>query len=407
MTPRKASLRVAHEAHCPNATKTALESAARRITVLEDGRKVGGCKCSPSYYTFQRGLDGRPKKGRRVKDRRVAERALMKAQVGIDEGRVGVNHAKTISFVAWADEFERITETRVRKGDLKSRTLEGYRDTLTVARATIGHVPDLRMIGPSELRRFDDHQEGQKPASRLSQLRQLSACFAAAVGDGYLDRNPVPAFIKSLRLKSPKRGKAPFEDAELERLLAAYRLYEPVYAFVSRFSVETGARLGEIVALDWTGVDLGNGRVEILHHWDPEDGLVLPKDGETRTVHLTAEAKAVLEEWIGVVGVRTDGPVFENPIGGGRLSARQVQRRLDSAMIDAGIPKLHPELRLPRSFHSFRYTTSVLMQRRGYHPRLIESNLGHGSLELTYGVYGGWTPDQLAAEAARTPGAGR
>ena len=43
-------------------------------------------------------------------------------------------------------------------------------------------------------------------------------------------------------------------------------------------------------------------------------------------------------------------------------------------------------LRLPRTFHSLRYSTSVLMQRRGYHPRLIEATLGHGSLELTYGV---------------------
>ena len=82
-----------------------------------------------------------------------------------------------------------------------------------------------------------------------------------------------------------------------------------------------------------------------------------------------------------------------------------VLRRLEDAMSDAGIPKLHPELRLPRSFHSLRYTTSNLMQRRGYHPRLIEQTLGHGSLELTYGVYGGWTPDQLAAEAARSANA--
>ncbi len=71
----------------------------------------------------------------------------------------------------------------------------------------------------------------------------------------------------------------------------------------------------------------------------------------------------------------------------------------------AGIPKQHPELRLPRTFHSLRYSTSVLMQRRGYHPRLIEATLGHGSLELTYGVYGGWTPEMLAAEAARDPAA--
>jgi hypothetical protein len=97
--------------------------------------------------------------------------------------------------------------------------------------------------------------------------------------------------------------------------------------------------------------------------------------------------------------------VFENPIGGGRLSARQVQRRLDSAMIDAGIPKLHPELRLPRSFHSFRYTTSVLMQRRGYHPALdrVEPRSWFSRVDVRR-FYGGWTPDQLAAEAARTPG---
>jgi hypothetical protein len=56
---------------------------------------------------------------------------------------------------------------------------------------------------------------------------------------------------------------------------------------------------------------------------------------------------------------------------------------------------------MPASRSSIRAYT-FLMQRRGYHPRLIESNLGHSSLELTYGVCGCWTPDQLAAEAART-----
>jgi integrase len=78
-----------------------------------------------------------------------------------------------------------------------------------------------------------------------------------------------------------------------------------------------------------------------------------------------------------------------------------MQRRFEKAMAEAGIPKNHPQLGLKRSFHSLRYTTSNVMQRRGFHPRLIEATLGHSNLELTYGVYGGWTPDQLAAEAAR------
>lgn len=392
MTPRKASLRVAHQAGCANANRTSLESVGRG----------SGCSCSPAYYTFSRTRSGAVVKGPRVKDRRVAERALTAAQHAIDEGRVGLSRRKIVTFHAWADEFERITAGRVRAGDLKPRTLEGYKETLGFARESIADIP-VAEIGPAELRRFLEQFDGQKPASRLRHLRQLSACLTAAVDEGHLDKNPVPVFTKKLGLRAPKRGKAPFDDAELERLWTAYRDYELVYLYSARFSAETGARLGEIIALDWTNVDLTNGRVRIDATWDDQAGLVLPKDGEPRTVFLTPHAKAVLEEWVGVVGAHTSGPVFTNPVGGGRLNPRMVQRRLVNAMEGAGIPKEHPELRLPRSFHSMRYSTSVLMQRRGFHPRLIESNLGHGSLELTYGVYGGWTPDMLAAEASRDP----
>jgi hypothetical protein len=44
------------------------------------------------------------------------------------------------------------------------------------------------------------------------------------------------------------------------------------------------------------------------------------------------------------------------------------------------------------------------MQRRGFHPRLIEATPGHGSLELTYGLCGGWTPEMLQAEAKKGGG---
>jgi integrase len=330
----------------------------------------------------------------------VAQEKVNEWQVEIDRGNVGLSRPKNPPLAQWADDFEKITEKRVDAGDLKPRTLTAYRETLELARETIGDVP-LRDLGPPELRRFYERLEGQRPASRLRHLRQLSACLSAAVDEGYLTLNPLTAFTKKLKLHAPKRGKAPFEDAELERLWSAFENYEPVYKALARFSAESGARMGEAIALDWPNVDLTNGRILIEHTWDPEAGLVAPKDRESRTVYLTTEARAVLEEWVRTAGARDEGPVFENPIGGGRLQPRMVQRRLADAMSDAGIPKLHPELRLPRSYHSLRYTTSVLMQRRGYHPRLIEQTLGHGSLELTYGVYGGWTPEQLAAEASR------
>lgn len=390
MTARKASLRVAHQGKCPNAGQSRLESVDR------------ACKCLPSYFTFHRGPDGKAIKGERIKTLSVAKSALNLLQVEIDQGRTGQARPKVVTFETWADTFETITEGRVRRGELKGRTLTAYRETLTLARLAFGDVP-LKEIGHAELRDFYDMFEKLSPASRLRHLRQLSAAMSAAVDEQILLVNPVPVFAKKLKLRAPKRGKAPFEDGELERLWTALAAVETVYLYSARLAVETGARLGEIVGLDWTGVDLTRGRITILSTWDSDAGeLVTPKSGETRVVYLTKEARGLLEEWVGVVGVHESGPVFADPYGEGRLSVRLVQRRFAAAMTAAGIPKLHPDLQLPRSFHSLRYTTSNVMQRRGYHPRLIEQTLGHGSLELTYGVYGGWTPSQLAAEATRT-----
>ena len=341
-----------------------------------------------------------------MKDRRTADRALAAAQREIDEGRLGIAKPKNITFAEWADAFDDILDARIASGELHPRTKTSYASTLNRGRDAFGSM-FLREIGNPELRRFLEPFTELKPASRLRYLRELSACLTVAVGDRYLEVNPVPGFAKATKLKSPKRGKAPFEDEELLRLWAELGKVdddqERVYLYACRLSAETGLRLGELIALDWTNVDLLIGRLRVEHQWDDGTGaLIEPKDRESRIVYLTPHARAVLDEWTAIVGVQTEGPVFAAP-GGARLGRRVLQRRFAEGMASAGIPKEHPELRLPRTFHSLRYSTSVLMQRRGYHPRLIEATLGHGSLELTYGVHGGWTPDMLQAEAARDP----
>jgi integrase len=391
MNPRTVSVQVAHESDCPNAGKTSLKTIGRG----------SGCKCEPSYYTFQRLPNGKVQKGARVKDRKTAEQAANVARVELDQGRAGVARPKQVLFTAWADEYEEILRGRVRAGDMKPKTPRAYGETLALARLEFENVT-LDEIGAPELRGFYGRFDTQAVASRLRHLRQLSACFTQAVDDGKLAANPLPPFIKKLKLKPPKRGKAPFEDDELTRLWAAYKPYEPVYGAAARFSAETGMRLGEVSALDWPNVDLTGGRVYVEHTWDDQDGvLVKPKDGEERYVYLTKEAREVLEAWVKVAGARDSGPVYPNPIGGGRLMPKQVQRRIGQAMQDAGIPKIHPGLRLPRSFHSLRYSTSNVMQRRGYHPRFIEQTLGHSTLELSYGTYGAWSPGQMIEEANR------
>ena len=92
--PRTATLRVAHKASCEHATKTSLES-------LDD------CTCKPAYYTFHRDKLGNPVKGPRVGDRQIADRALRKVLVELDENRaeVGPRRRKTMTFDEWATAY--------------------------------------------------------------------------------------------------------------------------------------------------------------------------------------------------------------------------------------------------------------------------------------------------------------
>lgn len=396
----KASLRVAHSRNCPNRDKTSLASAPKE-------KSRNGCNCQPAYYTFHREPVGKdlykPVKGERVHDRKTAEAELEQLQRRLDQGKLGHVKPKTITFPAWVDEFEAILESSVAAGDLKPRTMHGYMESLRLAKDAIGFV-NLRELGEAELRRFDARSSKLSPASRARHLKHLSRCLAVGVRHKYADANPAPAFKSDLNLNKriPKRGKAPFEDGELQRLWTALDDKDaPVYRYVAEFAVETGMRIGELAALDWPNVSLQEKTAKVEHTWNDTDGLIAPKDAEPRTIYLTPAAVSVLERWVKIVGSCDSGPVFPSPDTGRRLSIRANGRRFDKAMADAGIPKVHPQIGLKRSFHSLRYTTSNVMQRRGYHPRLIEATLGHSNLELTYGVYGGWTPDQLAAEAAR------
>lgn len=392
MTPRTASLRVAHRAGCENAGRTALES-------------LRGCTCAggPSYYTSFRDHSGRTIKGPRIKNRRVAEAALRELQVELDKGRVGWTEERNIEFPGWVDEYETILDRRVRNGDLKAETPRSYLDTLRrIAIPAIGYR-NVRAIGMPELRNFDDAIGPVAASSRQKHFRQLSACLATAVDEGYADRNPVSTYRrKYLRgTRTPKQGSGPFTDGELARLWPALEHGEPVYLSVCQFAVATGLRQGELIALDWQDIDLLETEIHVRHTWNPRDGLTAPKDKEERTVELTQPAIEILSRWMTQPqsGSHEHGPVFCPPRGE-RLNSSYLRRVLDAAMADAGIPKVDPSTGLKRTFHSLRRTFTRQMLEQGRHPQWVELQLGHSSLDLTIGVYGSWSRDAVKREAA-------
>ena len=393
MTPRKASLRVAHAASCPNRTKTSLAS-------------LRGCKCSPSYYVSSRRRDGSVEKGERVKDRQVAERALRRKQVELDEDRVGVSRAKNVTFREWALGYPEILEQSGRKGS----TLRAYEASVAYANAGFGDL-FLREVGDAELRRMVAAiRKKGGDASVMKHLKHVSAMFARAVRDKAvrLDENPVPAFRAGLQLRVAA-GVPPFSDLELGRLWAVLETLEtdPVYMTFCKAAVVTGARAGELAGANLDDVDLLAGTFRIERHYDRESGtFTLPKDNESRVIHLIGPAQALLEAWVGEHGDRPgDAPLFEAPRGG-RVNTQWLAKLVAEAMEKARPPipkvgKVRGVERPRKPLHSLRSSFGRLMREQGADPDWLRGELGHSTLELSHGVYGEWSEGARKAEAAK------
>jgi integrase len=399
-TTRSATLRVAHTRSCPNANKTALDSAGVR----------SGCTCTPSYYTSHRDGTGKAIKGPRVRDRRTADRALRKLLVQIDEGRTDLSRPKSATFAEWADKYLEILEENGRRNS----TVRAYEPTVGYANAVFGSVA-LRQIGNDELRRFVQKIRANKSgdATCSKHLRHLSAILSAAIAETpkLLDANPVPGFKKNLRLRVPG-GVEAYTDLELARLWASMkRLDVPeVYVAMSKLMTCTGLRVGECVALSHEDVDLLDGRLEVRHHYDRDSGaLTLPKDGEARAVHLIGPARQILEGWIASQGVQ-DGaaPLFPAPRARGRVNGQYLARVVDDALGKATppVPRIGENGRKRKPLHSLRASFARLMLEQGRSPMWVESELGHSSLDLTVLTYGQWSEEAKLAEAAKVEAPG-
>jgi integrase len=386
VTPRKATLRIAHQATCPNASKTAIESKT-------------GCKCQPSFYVMWRDPSGATRKSPRVRDRREADKMLRAKQVEIDQGRAGNLAQKNLAFPEWVDEYERILEMRP---GIKGETRRTYHKTLVIAKDAIGHVR-VRDLGNAELRRFHAKIAHTAEATQIKHLTQLGACLTAAIDEGYADTNPVGSFRRGLRLRAQK-GTPPFTDGEAARLLAALVEAEVdgVYVAIVRAALELGARVGELIALDWSNVDLTGGTVKIRHTYNTVDGLTTPKDRDERDIYLTPGAEQVFADWLGTAGVEASGLVFRAPRSKGFVDVHYLRKLVLAAMTTAGIEKIDAQSGRPRKpLHSLRATYARRMLEQGKHPQWVEAQLGHADLELTMQVYGAWSAEAMRAEAAR------
>ena len=271
-------------------------------------------------------------------------------------------------YIGWLQLEANRSPNTVRAYESEIRRLLGF---LT----TNGHALDVEHLRHEDLRAFQRHLAGRlkSPASRARALVAIRSWLRWIAREGLIERDLSNGItLPKLEQRLPK----PIDPDELTRLLAALpreTLQEKRDRALVQFLVSTGCRISEVLALDRTDFPRSGSRL-----------VVTGKGSKQRSVYLTADARAAMEEYL-VARTDTCLAMF---INFDRSAGDDRERRLTSA----GARYIVKQIRLEvgawsfKSPHVARHTAATtLLEVTGGDVRLVQEVLGHANLNTLQG----------------------
>jgi len=216
-----------------------------------------------------------------------------------------------------------------------------------------------------------------------------------------------------LRVELPKARRLRmrcYSVEEVKRLLANSKGAEQIFFWLA---VETGARVGELIALRASDVNLETMSLEINKAmWCGIEDAPKTEAGN-RSICISSHLGAALKEHL---AGRTDGYLFQTSEGSPWDASNIMVRRLNPLLCRLEIPKVDPKLlakivggnrtieQATRSekraaslgLHSFRHTNATAMDSLGIPQQIRKQRLGHSSNGVTEGYTHTFTQDERA-----------
>lgn len=157
-----------------------------------------------------------------------------------------------------------------------------------------------------------------------------------------------------------------------------------------QLAIVTGMRRGEVLGLRWSDVDWRRGQIAIrrtLSRVGGEWAFGTPKTSRDRSVSVSPAILAILDGHrarqqvtFEVLGVDwTDDELIFTRADGEPYDPGFVFRTFQSSAKRAGVPVIR--------FHDLRHTAATLMMIEGVHPKIVQEQLGHSSVNMTLGRY--------------------
>ena len=272
------------------------------------------------------------------------------------------------------------------------------------------------LLGKIPLTKLTAQQVQSLYANRLgagcspTSVKHLHTVLHKALEDalrlGLIQRNVID-LVRAPRMRRVEMRVLSLEQVRTLLSVARGDRFEALYTL----AVTTGMRRGELLALKWRDVDLGQGSggasgthasgqpaLQVRATLQKTKGGFVyaePKSARSRRrIALTAAAAEALrmhrarqaEERL-VVGPEWEDHdlVFCTHQGRPLIGSNVLNQNFHPLLKRAGLPRIR--------FHDLRHTAATLLLLRGVHPKVVSELLGHSSVSLTLDVYSHVLPD--------------
>ena len=259
---------------------------------------------------------------------RVVSDGMTPRQVADELDRLKVEESRSVTFAEWC---ERYMSTREELGKCRPSTLARDR---TLSKHLLRRLGDVKLVDFTPAIANELYASMRRDGVGDTTIRQchrlLKAVMKQAVYNDLIVRNPIDR-VEAPRNPKPERQSLGVEESR--KLAGICSSGAPTaYKTAVYMALATGARLGEIMGLEWQHVALGEDRpfayfVQQFNatgelsplKTDKDDnpvGRVVPLDGST--VDVLKAWRAVQREQLNALGVEqgADTPVVSNSLGG-------------------------------------------------------------------------------------------
>lgn len=263
-------------------------------------------------------------------------------------------------------------------------------------------TPDL--MTKNRIQLWIDSLADNCPKSTITKSKGLlSQVIDYAVENGYMKFNPMAN--KAIKMpseqhivKKPKEhvflsteDRQKLENEELKVRGDRYVHYG-IAPKVIVFLMHTGLRFGEVTALKWKNVDIGNRTIKVMDNAPivknrEESGskyiikeTTVKRKSSERVIPLSNKAMEIITELFVSKDCKDDDLVFTTRTGK-YLDRRNVNRCLSSMLKSANCQVQDA------SVHDLRHSFGSELIKRGIDVKIVSELLGHKDIQTTYNIY--------------------